>query len=166
MNYLEVARIVEDSGARLLAVHGRTKSQAYAGSADWEAIARIKQAISIPVIANGDIRSVADIDQIFATTHCDGVMIGRGAITNPWLFSRLDRDQVPVNTVLNTMLQHLTEMAAYYGPSRGVQLFRKYAKRLLNPYQIEREKMTALLTEEDYRAVTDQLASLLLQHQA
>ncbi len=162
-NYLEVAHIIEESGAKLLAVHGRTKMQAYAGSADWEAIARIKQAASIPVIANGDVRTVADIDRISALTHCDGVMIGRGAIFNPWLFSRLDREQVPVHTVLETMLQHLEEMVAYYGPQYGVQLFRKYAKRLLSPYPIDRDKLTVLLTEEDYQQVTRLLSNLLIQ---
>src|SRR5262245_27095556 len=93
-NYLEVAKILEDNGASLLAVHGRTKSQAYEGTADWRPIAEIKQTIKIPVIGNGDVKCVADIDRIKQMTGCDGVMIGRAAIGNPWIFSRKDRHEV------------------------------------------------------------------------
>ena len=92
-NYQLVARIIEENGGQLIAVHGRTRAQQYSGQADWDAIAEIKQIVSIPVIANGDVQTVADIDRILAHTHCDGVMIGRAATTNPWIFSRLQHSQ-------------------------------------------------------------------------
>jgi len=93
-NYLHISHILEDSGAGLIAVHGRTKAQAFTGQADWDAIAEVKQAVRIPVLGNGDVRTVADIDRLKAHTRCDGVMIGRAAIGHPWIFARRDREQV------------------------------------------------------------------------
>jgi nifR3 family TIM-barrel protein len=90
-NHTTIAKILEDSGASLIAVHGRTKAQAFKGEADWDAIAEVKQTVSLPVIGNGDVRTVADITRIKAHTGCDGVMIGRAAIGNPWVFARKDR---------------------------------------------------------------------------
>lgn len=79
INVLEMARLAEEAGMDAIAVHGRTREQFYRGQADWEQIAAVKQAVSIPVIANGDVRTCADLAQIFAVTGCDGVMIGRAA---------------------------------------------------------------------------------------
>ena len=95
-NYLLIARAVEENGGALVAVHGRTKAQDYSGQADWDAIAEIKACLSVPVVANGDVRSVADIERIKAYTGCEAVMVGRAAIGNPWIFSRQDRHDVPV----------------------------------------------------------------------
>ncbi len=145
-NYLLVARIVEENGGALLAVHGRTRTQKYGGQADWDAIAEIKQALSIPVIGNGDVRRVADIARMKAHTACDGVMIGRAAIGNPWIFAGLDREQVPVAEVARVMLRHLERMLAFYGPERGLVLFRKHTAQYLKPYHITREERRQLLT--------------------
>ncbi|MGH2606391.1 MAG: tRNA dihydrouridine synthase, partial [Anaerolineales bacterium] len=98
-NYLEVARAVEESGGSMLAVHARTRAQAYAGEADWDAIAAIKQAVSIPVVGNGDVRTLEDIDRLQALTGCDAVMIGRAAMGNPWIFSRRSRQDVSLEEV-------------------------------------------------------------------
>jgi tRNA-dihydrouridine synthase B len=95
-NYIDIAHIIEDNGGSLLAVHGRTKAQGYTGSADWDAIAEVRRAVSIPVIANGDVKTIADIERIKAHTGCTAVMIARAAISNPWIFSRLDRENVSV----------------------------------------------------------------------
>ncbi len=148
-NYLEVARIVEDNGGKLLAVHGRTKVQSYGGQADWEPIAEIKQALSIPVIGNGDVRTVADIERIKSLTGCDGVMIARGALTNPWIFQRLDRLEVPPAKVLATMREHLEKNMAFYGAQSGLVQFRKYATRILQPLNLEQERRRRLLTCEE-----------------
>ncbi|MHB1120523.1 MAG: tRNA dihydrouridine synthase, partial [Bellilinea sp.] len=99
LNYLEVARTIQDNGGSLVSVHGRTRVQGYTGSARWEPIREIKQALIIPVVANGDISAVSDIDNVFQLTGCDAVMIGRAALENPWLFSRLDRAEVRADTV-------------------------------------------------------------------
>jgi nifR3 family TIM-barrel protein len=128
-NYLTVARVLEDNGASLIAVHARTKAQGYTGSADWDAIAEIKQAIHIPVIGNGDVRTVADIARMKAQTGCDGVMIGRGAVGNPWIFSRKDRDAVPLAEKIAFMRRHLALQIDFYGERLGMILFRKHAYR-------------------------------------
>jgi tRNA-dihydrouridine synthase B len=147
-NYLEIARIVEENGAALLAVHARTRCQGFRGEADWEAIAEIKQAVSIPVVANGDVRTVADIERVKLVTGCEAVMIGRAAVGNPWIFSRLDRLQVPSELVRSTMLRHLEKMLAFYGEELGLMRFRKHASRYLTPLGLEPEVRRRLLTIE------------------
>src|SRR5437867_2488196 len=124
-NYLEVAHILEDSGASLIAIHGRTRAQAYKGDADWDAIAEVKQAVRVPVIGNGDVRGVADIARLRAHTNCDGVMIGRAAIGNPWIFSGRDREQVSLGDRAALMRRHLALNLEFYGPTTGLLLFRK-----------------------------------------
>lgn len=88
VNHLDFARMVQDSGASAVTLHGRTRTQMYAGQADWDAIAQVKQTLHIPVIANGDVSSPEDARRILAHTGADGVMIGRGALGNPWLFAQ------------------------------------------------------------------------------
>jgi tRNA-dihydrouridine synthase B len=149
LNYLEVAHIIADNGGKLIAVHGRTKRQAYTGQADWDPIAEVKAAVSVPVIGNGDVRSVADIAAIQARTGVDAVMIGRGAMENPWLFQRLDRAQVPAETVYRTIQEHLERSLRFYPRGRGLILFRKFASRYLLPYGMQRETRERLLTCED-----------------
>jgi len=130
-NYLQVARILEDSGAALITVHGRTRAQNYSHSADWDAIAEVKRAVRIPVIGNGDVKCVADIERIQQHTGCDGVMIGRAAMGNPWIFQRRDFDQVPFAEKAAMIRRHLAAMADYYGEETGVMLFRKHMVRYL-----------------------------------
>ncbi len=148
-NYLEVARIVADNGGKLLAVHGRTKVQSYGGTADWEPIAEIKQALSIPVIGNGDVRTVADIERMKQVTGCDGVMIARGALNNPWIFQRLDRQEVPPEQVFATMREHLQKNMDFYGSQSGLIQFRKYTARILQPLNLDKARRLQLLTCED-----------------
>ena len=147
-NYLLVARIIEESGGALVAVHGRTKAQRYQGQADWDAIAQVKQALSIPVLGNGDVYSVAGIDRIKDHTGCDGVMIGRGAIGNPWIFSRLERSQVSPDQVRQVLLRHLERMLSFYGSQQGLLKFRKHASRYLNPLLLPQELREQALTAE------------------
>lgn len=159
-NYLETARIIEDNGGQMIAVHGRTRQQGYTGSADWDAIAEVRQAVKIPVVANGDVKTVADIDRIKAHTGCSAVMIARAAISNPWIFSRIDREQVSMETLQNTMLLHLEKMLAFYGPTRGIVLFRKYAARYLAPFGLPTELRQELLTSETKEAFLNILERL------
>jgi len=147
-NYLEIARVIEENGGAALAVHARTRAQGFSGQADWEAIAEIKQAVSIPVIANGDVRTVADIERIKQITGCDAVMIGRAAVGNPWIFARLDRLQVPPELARSTMLRHLEKMLAFYGPELGLRRFRKHASLYLKPSGLDPEIRRRLLTAE------------------
>ena len=160
-NYLLIARIIEENGGSLVAVHARTKTQGYGGRADWDAIAEIKQAVSIPVIGNGDIRSVADILRMKKLTGCDGVMIGRAAIGNPWIFSGLDRWQVPPTQVRTTMLAHLQTMLDFYEGDYGLVLFRKHASRYLSPAPLTRSQRQQLFTAERPEEFLSLLDSLL-----
>ncbi len=116
--------------------------------------------ISIPVIGNGDVRSVADIEKMKMHTHCDGVMIGRAAIGNPWIFSRLDREDVSVETVKTTIQNHLSRCLEFYGAERGLVIFRKFAKRYLNPYHLSRDQNLDLMTEVDPDKFIDQIGNL------
>ena len=129
-NYVEVGRVLEDNGAQLVAMHGRTKEQKYNGTADWDAIAELKQAVSIPVIGNGDVFEIDDIDRIKAYTGCDAVMIGRGAIGNPWIFSRMQRADLTLKELLRTIRIHVNEMVSYHGPA-GLMQFRKHFKKYI-----------------------------------
>ena len=129
-NYRDVARILEDNGAALIAVHGRTKEMKYGGHADWDAIAEVKQVVKIPVIGNGDVKTAHDIDRMKAHTGCDAVMIARAAIGNPWIFQRRNRDQVSVSEVVQLQKRHLQLMLDYYG-DYGLVLFRKHAVKYI-----------------------------------
>jgi nifR3 family TIM-barrel protein len=161
LNYLDVARIVEDNGGSLVAVHGRTKQQAYRGGANWKAIAEIKAALHIPVIGNGDVRQVADIQRMLDFTGCDAVMIGRGAIGNPWIFAGLDREEVGLAQVRETVLGHLESMLQFYGTERGLVLFRKHASRYISSFGLTNQQRENLLTSEkpaDFIGLLESLA--------
>lgn len=151
-NYLDVVRILEDNGASLIAVHGRTKVQGYKGEADWDAIAEIKQVVKVPVIANGDVKCVADIERIKAHTGCDGVMIGRAAIGNPWIFRHKDIDQVTFAEKKAMIRRHLGLMLEFYGEERGLILFRKhvvkYIRGLANSAAVKNKLVTCTQPEE------------------
>jgi nifR3 family TIM-barrel protein len=147
LNYLETAHAIQENGGALIAVHGRTQKQSYSGEANWDAIAAVKQSVSIPVLANGDVRSIADIDRIKKQTNCDGVMIGRAALENPWIFSRLNRYMVPDDVLLRTMLDHLERNIAFLGPEQGLIRFRKHALFYLKgTCEIPRETRLDMLT--------------------
>jgi tRNA-dihydrouridine synthase len=162
LNYLEVAKAVEDNGGCLIAVHGRTRQQAYRGEANWRAIAEIKAQANIPVIGNGDVRTVADIQRMLEFTGCDAVMIGRGAIGNPWIFAGLDRNEVSLDEVRQTMLQHLDSMLQFYGADRGLVLFRKHASRYISPFGLSNEQREQLLRcekPEEFISLLDLIAT-------
>jgi len=145
-NFLEVARAIAEGGGALIAVHARTREQAYAGRADWDAIAAVKASVSIPVIGNGDVQRVEDIQRLRDHTGCDGVMIGRGAIGNPWIFQRRDRRHVPPDEIVTTARRHARLMVDYYGERDGLVLFRKHLTRYLQPLQAPEEVRAALLS--------------------
>jgi tRNA-dihydrouridine synthase B len=156
-NYRQVAKLLEENGAAAIAVHGRTGVQGLRGQADWDAIAEIRQAISIPVIANGDVRTTADIERIKTHTGCPAVMIGRGAIGNPWIFSRLDRHQVSPEEVKRIIHSHLERVCAFYGAKYGLVLFRRYAIRYLRTYSHSAAMRAHLVTTDQ----VDEFLSLM-----
>jgi tRNA-dihydrouridine synthase B len=146
-NYLLVARIVEENGGAALAVHGRTKEQGYRGEADWDAIAEVKAAVKIPVIGNGDVKTPADIDRMKQYTGCEAVMIGRAAVGNPWIFSRIERTQVTPEMVHQMVSQHLERNVTFYGTNKGLILFRKHAMQYLKIQRLPRAVRTEILLQ-------------------
>jgi len=148
-NYLEISHILEECGAALIAVHGRTKKQAYKGQSDWQAIAEVKAKVNIPVLANGDVRTPDDISNILSLTGCDGVMIGRGSFGNPWIFSRKVRNEVTLDETLNVIWQHLELVENFYGIERGDIIFRKHLKAYLQPFPVNRLFIYTLMTAEN-----------------
>ena len=152
LNYLEVAKTLEDSGASAIAVHGRTKSQAYRGAANWDAIAEIKQEVGIPVIGNGDVKRVEDVTRMKAHTGCDAVMIGRAAIGNPWIFSGKNIEEVTIAEKIALIRRHLRANIEFYGEHWGVILFRKhvvkYTKGMFGSAKMRAELMTCTTADE------------------
>ena len=133
VNAVEIARRAEQAGACALTVHARTREQMYAGRADWEIIARVKAAVSIPVIGNGDVRSAGDYLAMRRETGCDGVAIGRGAQGNPWVFREilfaLRGESCPPASLrerVELALRHARMQSEYIGERVGVREMRKH----------------------------------------
>ncbi len=133
-NGASVARIAESAGIQALAVHGRTRACAYRGAAEYDTIKAIKQAVTIPVIANGDITSPEKAQQVLAYTGADAVMIGRAAQGRPWIFREIEHflasgrhlPEPPVTEVRDILLGHLENLYAFYGEYTGVRMARKH----------------------------------------
>ncbi len=113
MNAVELARVCQDAGASMLIVHGRTREQFYSGKADWNAIKEVKEAVQIPVIGNGDIFSPADALSLLNSTGCDGVMVARGALGNPWLIKGI-KDLLAGKKIVQPTLQERFAMILYH----------------------------------------------------
>ena len=134
VNAVEIAKIAEASGAAAVAVHGRTREQFYSGTADWEIIRQVKEAVSIPVIGNGDVDSPEKAKALLDATGCDGVMIGRAARGNPWLFRRVVEylengkllDKPSKEEVKAMMLRHARMQVECKGDYTGIREMRKH----------------------------------------
>ncbi|HVS25337.1 MAG TPA: tRNA dihydrouridine synthase DusB [Gammaproteobacteria bacterium] len=156
-NGLAIARLAEDAGIRALAVHGRTRDMLYAGEAEYETIAAIKQALTIPVIANGDVASPDKAREVLARTGADALMIGRAAQGRPWIFREIARflatgqraPEPSAREVSEILLAHIAELHEFYGEPAGVRIARKH----LSWYAKDRSENGAFL-DVVYRAET------------
>ncbi len=134
INAVEIARIAESAGAAAVAVHGRTREQYYSGKADWDIIRQVKEAVKIPVIGNGDVTSPEAARQLMETTGCDGIMIGRGAQGNPWIFRQIlhwmetgeEEPKPDLEEVKSMILRHARMLVEYKGAYTGIREMRKH----------------------------------------
>jgi tRNA-dihydrouridine synthase B len=165
-NGVRIARIAEDAGIQALAVHGRTRADAYKGDAEYDTIAEIKSHITIPVIANGDIDNPHKALLVLQKTGADGLMIGRAAQGNPWIFQQIlhflqtgdNLPEPPVTEVQQILISHLHTLYDFYGEYSGVRMARKhiawYSKGLRNGNAF-RQQMNTLEKAEQQLAFTD-----------
>ena len=131
---VSIAKVIEDSGAAAIAVHGRTREQYYSGKADWETICRVKEAVRIPVIGNGDVDSPKKAAQLLKETGCDGIMIGRAAQGNPWIFREINHwmetgeflPRPSIGEIIDMILRHARMQVEYKGEYTGIREMRKH----------------------------------------
>ncbi|MBX9894647.1 MAG: tRNA dihydrouridine synthase DusB [Nitrosomonas sp.] len=173
-NALSVARIAESSGVQALAIHGRTRACAYTGTAEYDTIAAVKAAISIPVIANGDITTPEKAEEILAYTKADAIMIGRAAQGKPWIFREIDHylatgQKLPapeVTEIHQVLIKHLYDLYEFYGEYSGVRIARKhiswYTKGLMGSAHF-RQSMNQLQTSNQQISETNGFFSKLAE---
>lgn len=168
VNAKEVALYAQDAGIKGLFIHGRTKVQGYRGKVDYDVIREVKKTLEIPVIASGDVLSAGLAQKMFAETGCDGVIIARGALGNPWIFKKIEhflkKNKVlpgpSKEEIIATMLEHLDLCVDFHGFKRGVVIFRKffmwYTKgfRRIRPL---RERVCRTRTPEDMTALIGEI---------
>lgn len=146
-NAVEIAKIAQDNGIQSLALHGRTKACMYKGEAEYETIKQVKSAVSIPVLANGDITSAHKAKEVLNITGADGVMIGRGAQGNPWIFREIEHylqtgEELPSPTleeVQTTLVEHINNVHQFYGEFLGVRIARKHVGWYLKEHDENRQ---------------------------
>ncbi|MDP0099009.1 tRNA dihydrouridine synthase DusB [Glaesserella parasuis] len=171
-NCLEIANIAEQAGISALIIHGRTRSCLFEGEAEYDSIKAVKQAVSIPIITNGDITSAEKAKQVLDYTQADAVMIGRGSLGRPWLFSEIGKffekgdlvSTLSLNDKCQLMLQHIENLHQFYGEEKGYRIARKHVGwyvEQLKPNANFRRTFNALdSTKEQLKALEDFVKSI------
>ena len=171
INAREVALLAEDAGVSAVFIHGRTKTQGYSGTVNYEVIREVKRALAIPVIASGDNITPDSVKAMLSETGCDGVAIARGALGNPWIFEEVKafigqdriRPRPGVHEILSVMKRHLDLVVEHHGESRGVSSFRKFViwyTRSLSGIKPLRDKAFRAESREALINVIEELAGL------
>jgi len=166
--YAQTGRVAQEEGCAAVTLHARTAEQLYSGHANWDAIADLKQGLSIPVLGNGDIWEAADAIRMMRATRCDGVVIGRGCLGRPWLFRDLcdmfegKRPEFApyVGDVVDIMLDHATRQVSWLGEVFGIRSFRKQAAWYTKGFRSSASLRNKLMTVDDFRTLTALLSSL------
>ena len=169
INAVEIAKIAESSGAAAIAIHGRTRMQYYSGSADWDIIRQVKEAVSIPVIGNGDVFNIKDAIKLTKKTGCDGIMIGRGAKGNPWIFSQIKTyfakgtimDSPSIEEVINMILYHAKLAIKYKGEHTAMHQMRKHISWYISGYPNSNKLKSKSSYLETYKELEELLAEYL-----
>ena len=166
-NGVEIAKIAEDCGVCLLTVHGRTRECRFKGNVEYETIAKIKQNVRIPIIANGDIDSPLKAERVLEYTKADGLMIGRSAIGKPWIFDQIHQYLISgthqpdpdISSKFKIVESHLKEIQTFYGEIKGVWYARKHIARYVESLQYSKEFLRSFNKETEAPAQIDLLRS-------
>ncbi len=165
-NGVQIAKIAEQNGIQSLAVHGRTRACMYKGNAEYDTIKAIKQAVSIPVVANGDITCVHSAKHVLEYTNADALMIGRGAQGNPWIFRQIQHflqtgeilPSPPLSEVRNVLMAHVANVHQFYGEFKGARIARKHVGWYLAEHDRERQFRARFNAIDDAAEQLDSLA--------